>query len=265
MHRHRTTVALLCLHVCSMQNDCRRITSRPWANRPGAAASARGLASRVAAHRLARARLTLRCASSSCATRRMTRARGSKLLYTRCPKPIRRKGSFLSLARASAAGMLSLLPISSSMCSTASARTPGPRSLGGARLPACCMPHSAQALEVYDTVSHTQCCSGHGMDDTSAAALQLTQARPHPASAAVCRVLWVLSLVGGRRAVCAAVRRPPERGDAGRDACKGVGVAGACAGALPLSWPDTRPARPSSSAGHSARLATHQPVTQATK
>ena len=71
-----------------------------------------------------------RCASSSRVTPFMTVARGSCDLYTRCPKPNSRHGSFLSLARASALGMFSTLPMSMSMRRHASLAPPwaGPHS-----------------------------------------------------------------------------------------------------------------------------------------
>mmetsp|Transcript_8491 Transcript_8491/g.21415 ORF Transcript_8491/g.21415 Transcript_8491/m.21415 type:complete len:204 (-) Transcript_8491:536-1147(-) len=71
-----------------------------------------------------------RCLSRRWHMVRMSLARGSVVLYRRCPKPIRRNGSALSLARATHAGMFSTEPISSSMRSTASLAPPcaGPQS-----------------------------------------------------------------------------------------------------------------------------------------
>ena len=65
-----------------------------------------------------------RWSSSSRATCFMTRARGSNRLYTRWPKPMRRKASALSLARATAAGMFAGVPMSCSILSTASLAPP---------------------------------------------------------------------------------------------------------------------------------------------
>ena len=51
-------------------------------------------------------------------------ARGSKFLYTRCPKPISFTPEFLSFTLATNSGMFSLVPISASIFSTASLAPP---------------------------------------------------------------------------------------------------------------------------------------------
>ena len=60
----------------------------------------------------------------------MSLARGSIFLYSLCPKPINRNGSDRSFARAMHFGMLSTVPISSSIRNTASFAPPcaGPQS-----------------------------------------------------------------------------------------------------------------------------------------
>mmetsp|Transcript_9685 Transcript_9685/g.23928 ORF Transcript_9685/g.23928 Transcript_9685/m.23928 type:complete len:209 (+) Transcript_9685:61-687(+) len=66
----------------------------------------------------------LRWPSSLWHMSRISLARGSVVLYRRCPNPMSRKGSALSFAFATHAGMFSTDPISSSICSTASLAPP---------------------------------------------------------------------------------------------------------------------------------------------